>query len=105
MMVAWHEVPGKRAERIRPVGYGVIGVLSSIPSSRTHAIRYDVCALSCVMRFDREYSIENSASSHRTLRDGTLNWLYPGISCQATIIWSLRDKGLRIPHQIPKNHY
>ena len=42
MMVAWHEVPGKRAERIRPVGYGVIGVLSSIPSSRTNAIRYDV---------------------------------------------------------------
>ena len=38
MIVAWHEVPGKLAERIRPVGYGMISVLNRIRSSRP--IRY-----------------------------------------------------------------
>jgi hypothetical protein len=34
--------------------------------------------------------------SYRTLRDGTIYRTHPGSSCQATFIWSLRDKRRRI---------
>jgi hypothetical protein len=37
------------------------------------------------------------APSRRTLRDGSAVARFPGTSCQATIIQSLRDKGLNIP--------
>lgn len=40
--VAWYEVPGKRAHRVRPVGYGMIGslrgpfIVSSIVANASH---------------------------------------------------------------------
>jgi hypothetical protein len=54
MMVAWHEMPGGRAGKIRPVEYGMIRV------SPGTAIR--VC-------LDYRSSNSIAAPSHRTLRD------------------------------------
>jgi hypothetical protein len=36
--------------------------------------------------------------SYRTLRDGSVRTLFPGISCQATIVQSLRDKSPTSPY-------
>ena len=76
-MVAWHEVPGNVPNEIRPVGYGLIGV----------PIRH----------LGRGEWMENqTAMGHRSyVPYGTDSWSgrFPGTSCQATIMPSLRDSG------------
>ena len=67
-IVAWHEVPGTTPpQKSRPVGYGVI-------PAGVRPFR-----ISC-------------ARSYRTLRDGSSTDAFPGTSCQATIVLSLRDR-------------
>jgi hypothetical protein len=68
MIVAWHEVPGKLAERIRPVGYGMISVLNRIRSSRpiryrTPRARYSLLA--------GQRAILWTIASHHTVPYGT----------------------------------
>ena len=70
MMVAWHEMPGTGTIEIRSVGYGMIG-LSGVDRLAEN-------------KFWRRMS-------HRSLRDGSRLRAFPGISCQATIMLSLRD--------------
>jgi hypothetical protein len=81
MIVAWHEVPGKLAERIRPVGYGMISVLNRIRSSRPNQISYGARVFFSVGR-STSNTLDHSFASHRTLRDGIRGRLYPGTSCQ-----------------------
>jgi hypothetical protein len=61
-----------KADMIRPVGNGVI------------------CDATLCAPFERMAPLHNR--SYRTLRDGPALWRFPGTSCQATFISSLRDK-------------
>jgi hypothetical protein len=73
MKVARHNLPGESADRIRPVGNGLIrGTRLCSPSKTIGHPRGD--------------------SSYRTLRDGFLEAAIPGILCLATFVLSLRAK-------------
>jgi hypothetical protein len=74
-MVARHEMPGKRITGARPVGNGMI----------------DFANRPCITLDDEE---ARRRESYRTLRDGSLDGPFPGISCLATIIQPLGDKSL-----------
>jgi hypothetical protein len=75
MMVAWHEVPGNRPVKIRPVGYGMI--------------------VSPLSRNQGAYSLNKPQFDSHPLTPcptgRTHDLAIPGTSCQATIILSLRD--------------
>jgi hypothetical protein len=73
MMVARHEMPGKRSDMIRPVGNGVIcGAMLCPPCETIAPARQPIIPYP-----------SGRASA----------WHIPGISYLATIIWSRRDKG------------
>jgi len=71
-MVARHEIPGKRADMIRPVGNGVIR--SATPVHRPR----------------RNNTPANQ--SYRFPIGRLVDPMFPGILCLATIILSLRDR-------------
>ena len=84
MMVARHEMPGKGADTIRPVGNGMMWDPKLV---------------------HRKNDTKSSKPSHRSLRDGLWLRRVPGISCQATIILSLRDNtASRIPNSASEPH-
>ena len=70
-MVAWHEVPGKGGDDIRPVGYGVMRLLVTLKTEGS---------------LSNSVASTASSLSYRTLRDGSHIAAFPGTSCQATII-------------------
>jgi len=71
-MVAWHEMPGNARSRIRPGGYGMIWLRGP---------------------FDYLGCERNLAPPITPFPTGRIMFAgFPGISCQATIIRSLRDK-------------
>jgi hypothetical protein len=80
-MVARHEMPGNVASRD--------------PSRR---VRSDLCLLvfigvsACAKAFPLLSRVVGENVSNRSLRDGHFVAIFPGISCLATIIQSLRDK-------------
>jgi len=74
MTVARHEMPGKHPGGTRPVGYGMIGWRAGGPLSR--------------------WWTKRGATDHiRRGGDGSCLTPHPGISCLATLVSSLRDKG------------
>jgi hypothetical protein len=63
------------------------------PSRR---VRYDPLNTVCLHPRTKE-RIANR--SYRTLRDGSVRTRFPGISCRATIVQSLRDKNPTSPYR------
>ena len=86
MMVAWHEAPGNAAYRSRPVGNGVLGLSPSI------VILFNVPPPFLERFSGRDHAEGVPNISDRFLRDGLDNRRFPGTSCLATFIPSLRDK-------------
>ena len=77
MKVAWHEVPGNRPVKIRPVGYGMIVSPLSRKPGRAHSLnkpQFDIPLTPCPTGRTHDLAV-------------------PGTSCQATFILSLRDTG------------
>jgi hypothetical protein len=92
-MVARHEVPGKPTSDARPVGNGAVGLVSANRTRRGFSKKREFSP------HEKDIAEDKRTRSYRPLWDGSLG-PFPGTSCQATIIQSLRDgarpcRGLR----------
>jgi hypothetical protein len=100
MKVDWHEVPGRVVDLVRPVGHGMIGsgpmALLSKNGVHTSAQKPSRQARQ-VLILSPNLDSHRGQASYRTLRDGFLSGPFPGTTCQATFIKSLRDKSATRP--------
>jgi hypothetical protein len=95
-IVAWHEVPGQRHPKSRPVGHGLIraGVrANSIGSDEISNTKYIASLKKHGRHLRRQIPLGLAAPDH-TVPYGTVLSLdaLPGTSCQATIMLSLWDE-------------